>query len=446
MSSLPARLSLFLLLLCIGLMPLPVRAEDAPARTWSVEEISGTVSVEDASGREMARVRPGTALTPPFTARTGDDGRLVLGHGRDRVTVSSGARFQIPEPQPAAGGLIDRVRQALGSMLYEIEHRMTGGGFEVETPYLVSVVKGTTFNILVTADASTVALIEGRLAVHTLDGKSQVMLEPGQAAIKSRDGDRILLKDPQALTTPMTGPIRIVGGAGSAGETGGIDPGIASMNVGSASSVAIGGATAELAVGAAPAGVDAALRLDTGSGIEVGGAGVNVGATTVSLDVGAPGVDVGTVSVGVGQASIDLGATPQVDVGGVSIDVGGTTVGDIAGIGGTSIDLGDIVIGGDAGPVIDLGDTSVDIGEVTVGDLSTPGIGLDVSLDVDASAGGAGAAVDLDLGGTPVVDLGVTGTEVSVDVAPEEIVGAVTNIVSGVTNTTGNLLNNLPGL
>lgn len=435
------RLLLLSLLFCVSLMLSPAGAA-ATALTWSIHEISGEVHIQDATGQVVAGVS-GLALSPPFMAQTGDDGRLVLGHGRDRVTVVSGTRFEVSEPRSSNGGLIDRVFQSLGSMLYQIEQRMQGG-FEVETPYLVSVVKGTTFNILVTADASTVALMEGRLAVHTPDGKSRLTLEPGQAAVKSRNDERILLKDQQSLTTQMTGPIRVVDSTGPAGATRGeIDIGVGSMNLDTSLDTS-GSAAAELETGATTVGVDAALHVGATPMIDVGDGAVSVSETAISLDADVPGIDVGAASISMGETSIDLGGAPQIEVGEISVGLGATSVGDL-GLGATSVDLGEIFISGDAAPVIDVSETSVEIGEVTLGDISTPAAVMGASLSLDPSTGAA-ATVDLDLGDTPVVSLDVMVTDVTVDVAPEAVVTTVNDAVSDTTNTAVNIIRNLPGL
>lgn len=436
-----SRLFLSLLLLCASLVPFPVRAE-APAGIWSIEEITGSVQFKDATGQGIQGA--GKELTSPLTVQTGADGRLVLGHGGDRVTIGPGSRFEIPEPQAADGGFIDRVIQAVGSMLYQIEHRMTGG-FEVETPYLVSVVKGTTFNILVTADASTVALIEGRLALHTPDGRSQLILESGQAAIKSRHDNHILLKDQQSLTTPMTGPIRVVDGTSGDGEIRGTI-GVGTIDIDTALG-ADGGVVETLpSSSTAPISVDAALRIDSAPIVDIDDGGVSVSETAISVDADVPGVDVGTASVGIGQTSIDLGATPQIDVSAVTVDVGATSVGEL-GIGATSLDLGEIVISSDAAaaPMIDVSETSVQVGEISLGDVSTPTLGLDTSLSVDTS-GGAAAAIDLDLGDAPVASLDVSGADIAIDLAPEEVVTTITDTVSGTANTAVNIIKGLPGL
>lgn len=182
-----------------------VHADSMP-KYWTVMEASGGVNIKTTSGLELS-TQPGTKLDPPFIILTGANGRAVITHGQDKLTVSPNSKFTVPEP--TGTGQITRIQQALGSVLYHVQHRITDR-FEVDTPYLVSVVKGTTFNINVTSDANTVALIEGRLQVYTPDKKFELILKPGQAATKSRQNEGIILSDQQSLSNLKQGPITIL--------------------------------------------------------------------------------------------------------------------------------------------------------------------------------------------------------------------------------------------
>jgi len=207
----PLLIRIHLLIFIICASPGLASAQTRADQVWSVVEVSGVVTVMDVSRREFPNLRIGARLPAPFSVQTGSDGHLVLAHGEDKLTVGAEARFTVPLSQTNASGLATRIKQGLGTVLYQVEHR-TKGTFQVETPFLVSVVKGTTFNIRVTADDSTVALIEGRLLVSTPDDTSQLMLAPGQAAIRSAHSAKILLKDQRSISSTAKGPIRIVRG------------------------------------------------------------------------------------------------------------------------------------------------------------------------------------------------------------------------------------------
>lgn len=189
----------FWLLLGIWMQIAGMAGAESASGDWRVTEQSGTV-----------KVIPATENSPVVSVVTGKDGHAVLVRGKDIVKVAPNTRLVLPVLGTDEKG-VTRVQQPIGSTLYNIEHR-EDGRFEVHTPYLVSVVKGTTFNIQVTIDSTVVSLIEGKLLVSTPDGKHSVILEPGQAAIKTKQGNEILLQDQQSLSDLVPGSITILEG------------------------------------------------------------------------------------------------------------------------------------------------------------------------------------------------------------------------------------------
>ena len=148
-------LSLILLFVAIGTGPTLGNAATS-RNEWLVQESSGTVTVKGASNDMHAlSIGVGTHLSAPFTVQTGVDGHIVITHGEDRLTVRPQTLTSVALSTPSEKGVITRVSQTIGAVLYQVEHRINDR-FEVDTPYLVSVVKGTTFNIHVTSDSSTV--------------------------------------------------------------------------------------------------------------------------------------------------------------------------------------------------------------------------------------------------------------------------------------------------
>jgi len=179
---------------------------DSLPKKWTVSEATGEVSIKTISGLALS-TQTGTKLDPPFAILTGTDGRVVVTHGQDKLTISPNSKSVVPEPGET--GQITRIQQTLGSVLYHVQHRVKAR-FEVDTPYLVSVVKGTTFNIHVSSDASTVALIEGRLQVYTPDKKFELIMKPGQVATKSQQSKGIMLNDQRTLSSLKQGPITVL--------------------------------------------------------------------------------------------------------------------------------------------------------------------------------------------------------------------------------------------
>jgi hypothetical protein len=128
-------------------------------------------------------VRPGSAVELPAHIITGPIGRLRLEQAETAVAIAGNTEVEIPVAA-AAAGLIARIVQVRGNVLYDGERR-EGGGVRVDTPYLVAVVKGTQFNVAVQGESTTVSLFEGRLEVRSPDGDHVVELEPGEIAIRA---------------------------------------------------------------------------------------------------------------------------------------------------------------------------------------------------------------------------------------------------------------------
>jgi ferric-dicitrate binding protein FerR (iron transport regulator) len=195
--------SLLLLLAC-SLTSAAVASADE--RTWTVITITGAVAIAGAyeSGSITLDARNGTRLAAPFSLRTGSDSHLVIARGEDVVTIGSGTRLDVQAPAHNGQDPVTRIHQVIGSILYQVEHRQAGA-FEVHTPYLVSVASGVTFNILVSAVNTTVALNEGLLHVYTPDSRYEVFLEAGQVAVKTANGDGIHIEEQRSLSGLATG-------------------------------------------------------------------------------------------------------------------------------------------------------------------------------------------------------------------------------------------------
>jgi hypothetical protein len=77
-----------------------------------------------------------------------------------------------------------RVFQSLGTLLYKIKERAADmAAFEVETPYLVAVVKGTVFTVNASKNGTAVHLTEGVVDVQPTLGGTGVTLTPGRTAL-----------------------------------------------------------------------------------------------------------------------------------------------------------------------------------------------------------------------------------------------------------------------
>ena len=145
------------------------------AEAWRVKSASGAAEIEATDGT----LRPAAAddkVRPGEKVRTGEGGRVVLTRKGDTITVAPGSAMQAADTST-----FTRIVQTLGTLLFKVESRPSWG-FEVETPYLAAVVKGTTFSVSVAAQGAAVHVIAGRVQVATPDRAHARLIRPGQTA------------------------------------------------------------------------------------------------------------------------------------------------------------------------------------------------------------------------------------------------------------------------
>lgn len=160
---------------------LPASGAAAQQRVpWLVAESHGDVTQQTADG--ALPVAPGAMLAEGAPVRTGADGTLLLAHGNDRVTVSANSAFAIPVGVDPATG--PSLLQTLGTLLFKVEHT-PGRRFEVDTPYLAAVVKGTVFTVSINGSAQLVHVAEGAVEVTASASHDAVLIRPGQTATVS---------------------------------------------------------------------------------------------------------------------------------------------------------------------------------------------------------------------------------------------------------------------
>lgn len=132
--------------------------------TWRVVQAVGNVQVGGEGVMPVAlsnnRVLPGGAWV-----QTADGGRALLSNGSETIAIAPNSRVLLPSEKV---GDNTQVLQSVGSVLYQISKQLKPH-FQVDTPYLAAVVKGTTFTVTVKKGAATVEVTEGLVEVATPD-------------------------------------------------------------------------------------------------------------------------------------------------------------------------------------------------------------------------------------------------------------------------------------
>ncbi len=142
---------------------------------WRVSKSSGDAWFTT-SGAQPVALAGDAVLQAGGTVRTGANGRVLLVRGAESMLISANSVVSIPAE--ATNGLSTTILQQAGTILLDVEKRNVQH-FEVATPYLAAVVKGTQFRVTVSDTGSQVDVLRGQ--VQVVDYKS------GQNAIVNRD-------------------------------------------------------------------------------------------------------------------------------------------------------------------------------------------------------------------------------------------------------------------
>ena len=145
---------------------------------WSVSQSSGEVWISSA-GVEQASLTQEEVLKPGDTIRTGRNGRVLLVRGEETMLISPNSVIGVPAEKK--DGMSTTILQQAGSVLLEVEKRNVKH-FEVETPYLAAVVKGTKFEVTVNATSTRVEVSRGQVEVSDFRSGQIAQVTPGQAA------------------------------------------------------------------------------------------------------------------------------------------------------------------------------------------------------------------------------------------------------------------------
>ncbi len=156
----------------------------AEGGVWSVSKSSGEVWIT-ATGAAPASLTPQVTLNAGDTIRTGPNGRVLLMRGEETILISPNSVIGLPAE--TKDGLSTTILQQAGSILLDVEKRNVKH-FEVETPYLAAVVKGTHFRVTVNAANTRVDVERGQVEVADFKSGQIAQVLPGQAATSFANG------------------------------------------------------------------------------------------------------------------------------------------------------------------------------------------------------------------------------------------------------------------
>lgn len=154
-------------------------AQAGADEAWRVVQSAGDVRVTTAADATMI-VDPRTELPEGAIVTTDKNGRVVIRRGEEQVILQPLTRLVLTRATPGATNIL----QSAGSALYRIGKKKTPH-FQVDTPYLAAVVKGTAFKVTVDRTRSYVSVTEGAVQVATLAGSAVTLIKSGMNAAVS---------------------------------------------------------------------------------------------------------------------------------------------------------------------------------------------------------------------------------------------------------------------
>ena len=179
----------------------PAIAQDA---AWRVSKVSGDVSVT--SSITPVALTDGASLKPGDSIRTGKNGRVLLTRGQETILVSPNSALGIPRDK--TDGMSTTIVQQAGSILLDVEKRNVKH-FEVETPYLAAVVKGTQFRVTVNDSSANVDVVRGQVEVVDLKSGQYALVQQNQVAgVSAQGASGLSLSGPGTLSPIQQGTPR----------------------------------------------------------------------------------------------------------------------------------------------------------------------------------------------------------------------------------------------
>src|SRR5882762_645789 len=159
-------------------------AHAGDGEAWSVSKSSGEVWMTT-TGAQTVSLSQQDVLKPGDIIRTGRNGRVLLVRGEETILVAPNSVIGLPTENK--DGLSTTIVQQTGSILLDVEKRNVKH-FEVETPYLAAVVKGTQFRVSVNAASTSVDVVRGQVEVADFKSGQIAQVMAGQHAAAFANG------------------------------------------------------------------------------------------------------------------------------------------------------------------------------------------------------------------------------------------------------------------
>ena len=152
---------------------------------WRVSKSSGDAWITT-TGAQPVSLSDEAVLKPGDSIRTGQNGRVLLARGAETLLITANSVVGIPAARKE-GSAATTILQQAGAILLDVEKKNVQH-FEVETPYLAAVVKGTQFRVTVNNTGSHVDVIRGQVQVTDYRSGQYALVNRDQVASVSTQG------------------------------------------------------------------------------------------------------------------------------------------------------------------------------------------------------------------------------------------------------------------
>jgi hypothetical protein len=166
-----ARMLLAILAVVVGGTPLG-------AAEWQVARSTGDVWVATPKAQPVS-LGAEVVLRPGDKIQTGHTGRVLLVRGTETILIAPNSVVSLPAGQKATRATT--ILHQAGSIVLEVEKKSVDH-FEVETPYLAAVVKGTRFAVTVSRYGTNVRVLDGKVHVSDFKTGQFALVSAGQMA------------------------------------------------------------------------------------------------------------------------------------------------------------------------------------------------------------------------------------------------------------------------
>jgi hypothetical protein len=182
-----------------------VAGDIAPAlRPWTVQALKGAAFTRphDADENQWQALGAGAQLAPGSVVRTDGSGRMELTNGIDTIRMSPSTEIELPVAKE--GDPVTRVIHWIGAAFFQVGKR-PGPQFEVDTPFIVAIVKGTKFALAVSDAGASIKVSEGVVGVSATAGGPSIDVTAGGSASVSGDRRDTVVPGPSGAADPAGG-------------------------------------------------------------------------------------------------------------------------------------------------------------------------------------------------------------------------------------------------